>query len=396
MNRQQEECYEHLRRWKVGALFMEAGTGKTLTACNLISSVDGVDLVLWIAPLRTIGNLMGEIEKWGVSLPIKAVGIESIGQSDRIYLDTLELVKSAYNPFVVCDESLKIKNYEAKRTKRAIEIGRLAEYKLALNGTPLSRNLLDLWSQMEFLSPRILNMSISTFKNTFCKYTTATKYVGGRIIGKKEWITGYENVDYLYSLIGNYVYECNLELNVSQNHHPVFYTVGSDAKREYGEIKKKYLSDEELEWRNNNIFLAMTSAMQHSYCVDEGKLNAVDRLMEKLPKDKTIIFCRFVKSREECERRYEGVRVLSFQKESFGLNLQEYSHTIFFDKVWDYALHQQACRRTYRTGQISDCQYYDLTGDVKLESLFDRCIDKKVSLTEYFKNKSKEQIYEDI
>ena len=58
-------------------------------------------------------------------------------------------------------------------------------------------------------------------------------------------------------------------------------------------------------------------------------------------------------------------RVLSYQKESLGLNLQQYNNTIYFDKIWDYALRVQAGRRTYRTGQEYDCHYWDLTGDVR-------------------------------
>lgn len=45
-----------------------------------------------------------------------------------------------HKTFIVCDESLKIKNWDAKRTKRIVQLGSYTEYKLILNGTPLSRN----------------------------------------------------------------------------------------------------------------------------------------------------------------------------------------------------------------------------------------------------------------
>ena len=44
----------HLNKWKVGALFMDAGTGKTRVACKLINSVPEIDLVVWFCPLRMI------------------------------------------------------------------------------------------------------------------------------------------------------------------------------------------------------------------------------------------------------------------------------------------------------------------------------------------------------
>lgn len=391
MTNQQQEAIEKLRQWKVGALFMEAGTGKTRTAMELIRGVDS-DMVLWIAPLRTITNLREEIEKWGGISNLNCVGIESIGQSDRIYLDTMEMCKDK-KVFCVVDESLKIKNYTAKRTKRAIEIGKLCEYRLVLNGTPMSRDLLDVWSQFEFLSPKILNMSLEQFKNTFCKYTRVTKSFGWHRY-TKEFITGYENIDYLYSLIRHYVYECDLHLNVTQRYHEVKYHIDYDAKEEYYNIKYDFLSDEELEWRNNNIFLAMTTKMQHCYCDCENKINAVRKIIDD--EEHTIVFCRFVRSRELCEREFPKAKVLSYQKESFGLNLQNYHTTIYFDKVWDYALRLQSSRRTYRTGQTFDCEYYDVTGDVGLENLIDRNIDKKISASEYLKNASINDLKKDL
>ena len=65
---------------------------------------------------------------------------------------------------------------------------------------------------------------------------------------------------------------------------------------------------------------------------------------------------------------------------------------IFFDKIWDYALRMQATRRTFRTGQESDCIYYDMTGNVGLEDMIDSNIEKKISMTEYFKQKTIEEI----
>lgn len=46
---------------KVGALFMEAGTGKTRAAMELIKSVVDVDLVLWLCPFQTKDNLKVEV-----------------------------------------------------------------------------------------------------------------------------------------------------------------------------------------------------------------------------------------------------------------------------------------------------------------------------------------------
>ena len=395
----QSEAKRHLEEWKVGALFMEAGTGKTKVAVDIVNA-SPCDFVLWIGPLQTIrtGNVTNEVARQGgFNMPCSFVGIESIGGSDRIYLNTVEDLKSYEKPFVVVDESLKIKNAEAKRTKRLLEIGKIVEYKLILNGTPLSRNLLDLWSQMEFLSPLILNMSLAQFKNTFCEWTRVTKSNGWRTYSK-EYVTGYENVDYLYSLIRHYVFKADLKLGISQHYRSKAYYIDEDSREEYARIKEIFLEDEMLEWRNNNIFLEMTQKMQHAYCCTGDKIDQVKSILaeEEVDPSKTIIFCKFIKSRELCERLFPECLVLSYQKDSLGLNLQEYNVTIYFDKVWDFALRTQSTRRTFRTGQERDCLYYDLTGDVGLERLIDRNIGKKVTMSEYFKKDTKEQLKKDL
>ena len=56
----------------------------------------------------------------------------------------------------------------------------------------------------------------------------------------------------------------------------------------------------------------------------------------------------------------------------------------------------QSSRRTYRTGQEYDCKYYDLTGDVGLESLIDRNINKKISMSEYFKRITMEELRNEL
>lgn len=397
--RQQSEAKRHLEEWKVGALFMDAGTGKTKVAVDIVNA-SPCDFVLWFGPLQTIrqGHVPAEVEnQGGFNMPSRYVGVESISASDRIYLETIAELEQHSRPFVVVDESLKIKNAEAKRTKRLLEIGKRVEYKLILNGTPLSRNLLDLWSQMQFLSPLILNMSLAQFKNTFCEWTRITKTNGWRTY-TKEYITGYENIDYLYSLIRHYVFKADLKLNISQHYNDRWYCIDEDSRAEYQRIKEEFLDDEMLEWRNNNIFLEMTQKMQHTYCCTESKFEQVRRILDEDDVDpkRTIIFCKFIKSRELCEKLFPECLVLSYQKDSLGLNLQDYNVTIYFDKVWDYALRTQSTRRTFRTGQERDCLYFDLTGDVGLEKLINRNIDKKVTMSEYFKKATKEQLQRDL
>lgn len=390
----QTKALNKLQRYKVGALFMEPGTGKTLTALELVRSVKECDYVLWLTPFQTKDNLRAELEKWGGGA-IRIEGIESLSSSTRLMLELYTELEFAKCPFIVVDESLKIKNWSAKRTKRIVELGKLAQYKLILNGTPLSRNILDLWAQMEFLSPRILNMGIAEFKNTFCEWTKVSKRIGNKVVSK-EWISKYHNVDYLYSLIRHYVYECDLELDLKQQYIVLPYEIEKSIKEEYNFLKAKYLDDEKLSFIRQNIFLELTQKMQHLYACAEEKFNRLGDVLEANDPEKVIVYTKFIASREEIERRYPNVTVLSYGKHSYGLNLQHKSVTVYFDKTWDYAQREQTERRTFRTGQNDDCVYYDLTGDVGLESMIDKNVENKESLLDYFKKVSVEQIKQEL
>lgn len=395
----QYTAIEKLRQFKVGALFMDPGTGKTRISVELANEIDEVDYILWVGPYQTIHRLDGiipEIAKWGgFRCPnIDYIGIESIQNSDRIYLGIRHKLEAAANAFIIVDESLKIKNENAKRTSRMLDFSHIAKYKLILNGTPLSRNLLDLWAQMQFLSPMILGMGMAEFKNTFCYYTRVTKRFGNHKAYTKEFITGYENIDYLYSLIRHYVFECDLSLQVKQYYNELNYKLDEECSAEYYRLKEKYLDNETLQWKNNNIFLEMTQKMQHVYCCTPAKFEALDELFKTIDQERTIIFCKYIDSREACQKYFKKATVLSYQKESLGLNLQHLCNTIYFDKVWDYALMMHSSRRTFRTGQEYDCRYWNLTGNVGLESLIDRNIDKKIGMVEYFKGKTKQELKE--
>ncbi len=397
----QNKAINKLKQFKVGALFMEPGTGKTRTAYELINSVEGIDYILYLTPCQAIRTLnpdesvVAEINKCGgFNVDHDFIGIESLSSSDRTYLHLIKKV-SSHNTFIICDESLKIKNWDAKRTKRIVHLGTLTEYKLVLNGTPLSRNVLDLWAQFHFLSPKILAMGLAEYKNTFVKYTTITKKINGSKISK-EIIDGYENIDYLYSLIKHYVYECDLKINVGQSFHEYHYNIDEDINEEYNRIKEFMLNNEYLMFRNNNIFLEMIQQMQHAYCCSSEKFALIDRIMQYEWEDQTVIFCKYIKSKEALEKMYPNIRVLTYGKNAYALNLQKYNCTIFFDKTLDFALRLQAMRRTYRRGQQMNCTYYDLTGRCGLEKLINNNINRKESMLNYFKRVSFETFMKEL
>lgn len=373
LSKHQIEAIKKLQKYKVGALFMEPGTGKTRTAIELVNSSDA-DYLLFMTPCRNINNIHDEIEKWGCNIDYNVYGIESLSNSDRIYLELTNLIKEHNNVFLIVDESLKIKNFSAVRTKRINKLGKLSDYRLILNGTPLSKNIIDVYAQMNFLSPKILKMDYNAFVDRYIEYVTYD------IKGKKSLtkINDFKNLENLYSLISPFVYDSKLSITPNKQYINANYLIYENLMS-YRRIKDKYI-DNIMD--DPNIFMAMTTKMQQSYCIESSKFALVDKYVN----DKTIIFCKFIKSRNALTKRYPQAKILTYGKGSLGLNLQDYNQIIFFDKTFDYAQREQAERRIYRMGQNYDCKFISLTGSVGLESFIERNISRKNGLLDAFKN----------
>jgi SNF2 family DNA or RNA helicase len=390
--------FQHL---KVGADFGEAGTGKTRSTMELVKATEAT-LCVWIAPFGTLNPPAGksgikdEIAKWGgVGCELLFIAPETLSSSDRQYLQLYNRLRTEPCTFMVVDESLKIKNEDAKRTKRIIELGKMCEYKFILNGTPISRNLLDIWPQMEFLSPLILNMRQAEFKNAICEYTKVKKRIGYRWY-EKEFITGYANVDWLFSIIEPYVFDCNLDLEVGKQYITLPYTLTDEHKEEYYRLKTKYLDDETLQWKKNNIFLELTQKMQHGYCATPDKFEVLDEFLKTTDRTKVLIYRKFIESDIELKRHYPDIPILSIQSHSMSLNMQQYNCIVKWDKTWDYAQIDQLEHRIYRTGQTETCKFVDLSGNVNLENLMTENVEKKGKLLHYFKDKGYKELMEKL
>lgn len=382
----QELAFEKLSRLKVGALFMEMGTGKTKVALDLIASrASKVDYILWICPCSLKSEIEAERSKWHPELTLDIVGCESIGSSGRIYLQTLSKTKDR-RCFVVVDESLKIKNREAKRTERIIRIGENAEYKLILNGTPISQNYCDLWSQMQFLSPKILKMSYNQFFNTYCEY-----YTRGKMAGK---IRRFVNVPHLIDRISPYVFEAKLDIETTKKKETRIYHTNFLEYEEYkGEIFSEYYNEE----KDDLNFYAFSTLLQKFYTQNSDREEIISKLVEEI-NDKVVIFVRFLSSIPEGANKITGEESQKERAETierfrrgefkslyitygcgaFGLNLQFCKNMIFAEHTWDYAVREQAEARIYRLGQGSEVKYYDLIcGGIGLEELISTCVRRK-------------------
>lgn len=377
----QQLAFDKLSRLKVGALFMEMGTGKTKVALDLINSKSNkIDYILWICPFSIKNEIIKERDKWYPAMKIDVVGCETIGSSDRTYLEILKKVATS-KTFIVVDESLKIKNINAKRTRRIIEFGGYAQYKLILNGTPITKNVIDLWAQMEFLSPKILKMSFNQFKNTYCEY-----YIRGRLKGmvKKQ-----HNIEHLISLIEPYIFDCDLDIEAKKMYYNYFYNVDTF---QYSKLK-----NELLEGIANIDFFVLTTKLQQFYTTYKEEM--LKELLEQI-NDQVIIFVKYLdsipagankivgdmntKERKQVIDRFERgdfkELYITYGCGSYGLNLQFCRNIIFAEHCFDYSQRIQAEARIYRIGQNYDVNYYNLWCNVGLEKMIQSSLNKKSNL----------------
>lgn len=360
---------------------MEMGTGKTKVALDLINSKSNkIDYILWICPFSIKNEIIKERDKWYPSIKIDVVGCETIGSSDRTYLEILKKVATS-KTFIVVDESLKIKNINAKRTRRIIEFGGYAQYKLILNGTPITKNVIDLWAQMEFLSPKILKMSFNQFKNTYCEY-----YIRGRLKGmvKKQ-----HNIEHLISLIEPYIFDCDLDIEAKKMYYNYFYDVDTF---QYSKLK-----NELLEGIANIDFFVLTTKLQQFYTTYKEEM--LKELLGQI-NDQVIIFVKYLdsipagankivgdmntKERKQVIDKFERgdfkELYITYGCGSYGLNLQFCRNIIFAEHCFDYSQRIQAEARIYRIGQNYDVNYYNLWCNVGLEKMIQSSLNKKSNL----------------
>jgi hypothetical protein len=138
---------------------------------------------------------------------------------------------------IIVDESHSIKSYSAKRTREIIKLGRQATFRRIATGTPISRNVTDLWSQFMFLDKQILGHN--TLTNFRSRYCVMGGFEGRQILGAK-------NQEELYKLIAPHSYRLT-KAEALDLPEKVYmrrpYEMGAETKRIYKEIKTTLLAD---------------------------------------------------------------------------------------------------------------------------------------------------------
>lgn len=398
---EQQQAYDKFVKLKVGALFMEMGTGKTKVALDLVN-YNNVDLLIYVTPFSTIPNIKNEINKWGVNCEYAIVGYETISSSDSKYVT---LLKSLDNKkcFIIADESIFIKNEETKRFKRLIQLRNKCEYALILNGTPLTKNEWDLYNQMYFLSPKIINMNRDQFLNTFFKHIVYKKY------GEKEhdfYKFSEVNAEALSKIIEPYIFKCRLDFG--QKEKTEYKLIDYLGEKDYYNEKEKKLK-EYMETYDSDVIINMLQSL-NSIASKYSRKN--DELIKYIKNKRIIVFCNYldevdyIASRIKCyvitgNIKNRGKIIKGFEKDnvplimtfgvgSYSLNLQFCNEIVYSSINFDYAKLEQSKYRIKRLGQESDIKYTYFLTKLGINKFILENLNKKLTLNNLVKEKIKE------
>lgn len=436
----QKDAVSKLQKIKIGALYMEQGTGKTRTALELIAKrldKSKVDVALWLCPCSVKKNLHEDLAYYCGDFPPEIIirGIESLSSADILYMKLLELVRR-YRVFLVVDESNLTKNKDAIRTQRIIEIARHCEYKLILNGTPISKNEADMFAQWYILDWRILGyQSFYSFSANHLEYKRV-RLPNGREIVDYNRIERVLNTDYLSEKIAPYTYQVKKEecLKLPRKRY-IGEPFGLDEEQwdEYDIVKQLYLEHVD-EIRPETVY-KFFAALQHVVSgrrvltgpkkrmktepmisdEDNPRLWTLRNLLQREIRDeKVLIFCKYKteaasirnllselgmssvlftgdipqKRRQENRRKFkDDVQCMIANKAcgAYGLNLQFCRNIIFYSNDFDLATRMQAEDRVHRIGQTEEVRIYDIYAANTIDEFIMACLSRKEDLVEEFK-----------
>ena len=427
----QSQAVDKLMRVKVGALYMEMGTGKTRTALELIQrrlQAGKVCQVLWLCPYsvsRDLPELLSEHAE-GAENIIRVAGIESLSNSTRIYDQLLRYVCSAPT-FLVIDESLLVKNPFARRTERITRISKACIYKLILNGTPISRNAADLFAQWYILDWRILGYK--SYYSFAANHLEMDPDRPGRIVRVL-------NTEYLARKIAPYTFQCSkgdvlsLPKKILDDYD---FAMTDDQFEHYIDVADKMILQID-ECRPDTIYRmfgalqAIASGFKVTISKD-GKHNTLTPFFESpdnnprlqtlinrlnmIGDERVVIYCRYtreiddicatlgnsavafdgrmsVKARQAAKTAFKRGEKQYFVANKtcaqFGLNLQFARNEIFFNNDWDWGTRAQAEDRVHRAGQTQDVYIWDIYARGTLDVTILDCLSKKERLSDRIKN----------
>ncbi|MFB7302642.1 DEAD/DEAH box helicase [Heyndrickxia sporothermodurans] len=426
----QIKAVEKLSKIKVGALYMEMGTGKTRTALELIArryNAGKVNHILWLCPCSVKTTIKREIIKHADHIEhLTICGIETLSSSIRANVELRRLVQNK-DVFLIVDESNLVKNHKAKRTQNIMWLAEECTYKLILNGTPISRNEADLFAQWMILDWRILGYrSYWSFANNHIQWDD-------KVRGK---IKSMLNVDYIVRKIAPYSYQIKKEECLDlprKTYGTVYYELDNKQMDHYHYCAHELLFEvDELEPHTiyrmftglQNVISGIAINLENKnfgrnmFFKDPLENPRIQTLLEVLDRlnEKVIIFCKYTHEIDDLvkvlnnkygagssvkfngdvsqKERQENIRKFEYSAQFFvankmtagyGLNLQFCNYVIYYSNDWDYATRVQSEDRVHRLGQNKNVHIIDIVAENTLDERILSCLFRKEHLVDAFK-----------
>jgi len=233
--------------------FCEQGlmkTGTTVTEFDRIKKRNLADAMAVICPNTLKGNWKEEIKDvyglpynvgvWPEYDPRKhkdadifIINYEALlGQG----YDALDKFVQSRRVYLVADETTRIKSHSAQTTKKCLLLQRYVPFTRALNGTPMTKSVMDLWPQLRFIG-ELNGVNPFAFRNHFA--------VMGGYMGKQ--VVGYKNETELHQLLDNCSFRALKKdwlLDLPEKLPPVIYDIAMTPEQKivYDEMKEDFFT----------------------------------------------------------------------------------------------------------------------------------------------------------
>ena len=431
------------------AYFMEMGTGKTKVAidnANYMKQNSWIDWAIVIAPNSVYRNWIGEIQKHSHGAVIHVhkdkeiygdvrhperhlkwflINVEALSHKSGV--DKLKnlLSRKGVNHLMILDESTTIKNRSAKRTRNICKLGKLAEYRRILTGSPITKSPLDLYTQCEFLSPHLLGFdSFFTFR---ARYAVMQQIeMGGRQMLFPKY---YTNLDELTHKLKAFSFRVKKKdcLDLPDKLYTIRKISLTPKQAEIYNRLKRYayatINQDEVSFANKLTEILRLHQVTNGFVKsDDGTIQVFDdcpklkELMEILEETegKFIIWANYVQNIktiiEKIKEKYGADSVVSifgevstedrqqavskFQNDSscrffvgnpstggYGLTLTSASYVVYFSNSYNLEVREQSEDRAHRIGQDKNVTYIDLITENTIDEFIVSALDKKLKLS---------------
>ena len=401
-----------------GILADDMGLGKTIQTITLLLSKEEKRSLI-ITPTSVLYNWKNEFEKFAPSLKVgiihgslkKRSSLLDEFKNYDVLLTTygtlrrdLPLYEDKNFDFCIIDEGQNIKNKSSKISEAVKSIK--ANCKIALTGTPIENNLLELWSIFDFIMPMYL-FSEDKFKEKFVKGSDEDLKELKELISpfilrrlkedvlhelpkkiEKEYIIPMASKQ--KQVYNSYMKEIKKKLKESKENKILIFSyltklrqlcldpslLIEDFKEESSKLKAiEEIVNEGLETNKKIIiFSQFTSAL------DKIGNKLKDNNIEYLYLDGSIKAKERLRLAEEFNEGSTNIFLISLKAGGVGLNLTSANIVVHFDPWWNPAVEEQATDRAYRIGQKNVVEVIKLISKDTIEEKIIRLQEEKKEL----------------